>query len=384
MKAPAGAGARLRLWVLGIAAMFLAALLWGGMDGYAGRYLVGTIGDLGLIYATARGINALVSVLQGTEIDLPMLTLTLGELLDPVNDLIERFSGVLTFALGALILQQVMLAVLSDTAVTWVLAAAVAGVGLLSLAAGPGVNRQLLRLLLVTVFVRFSLGIVVGLNSLVDARFLPSSDSEQHRQMVAFKGNLEEMKSMVDGRESSDQQLAELQRQLEDLDALLAGHGETRRALEREQAAVEQQITQICDRLPWWRRCTVDNADDPALAGRLEDRARLREQRRELDGVIGGFREEREQLAGRLECLAEKSRGGDCGLFEWLGEMEPRQLVASRLELLENRVSYFVDNALNLLVSALLKSVLIPLLFLYALIVVTRKIWRRVGELPLA
>jgi hypothetical protein len=34
--------------------------------------------------------------------------------------------------------------------------------------------------------------------------------------------------------------------------------------------------------------------------------------------------------------------------------------------------------------SALLKSVLIPILFLYALVIVTRKIWRRVGALPLA
>jgi len=384
MKVPAGKRARLRVWVLAIAAAFLAVLLWGGVDGYAGSYLVSTIGDLGLIYATARGINALVSVLQGTEIDLPMLTLTLGELLDPVNDLIERFSGVLTFALGALILQQILLAVLSDAAVTWVLAAAVAGLGLLSLAAGPGVNRQLLRLLLVTAFIRFSLGIVVALNSVVDARFLPSSDSEQHRQMVAFKGNLEQMKSMVDGREPGEQQLADLQEQLEALDAMLAGHGETRGALEQQEAAVEQQIRIICDRLPWWRRCTVDNAADPALAGLLEERASLREQQRELDDVIGGFREDRDQLAGRLECLAERSRGGDCGLFDWLGEMEPGQLVASRLELLESRVSYFVDNALNLLMSALLKSVLIPILFLYALVIVTRKIWRRVGALPLA
>ena len=382
MKAPAIVHSPLRLWVLGVGLTFVAVLLWGGLDGYAGGYLSGTIGDLGLIYATARGINALVSVLQGTELDLPMLTLTLGELLDPVNDLIERFSGVLTFALGALILQQVLLAVLSDAAVTWALTVAVAGLCLLSLASGPGVNRQLLRLLLVTVFIRFSLGIAVLLNSAVDARFLPSSDSVQHQQMIAFKGDLEEMKSMVDGGESSEQQLKELQQELESLDATLARESEARGLLDNELRAIEGQIGEICDRLPWWRRCTPANVEDPALAELSGERTRLRKQRRELDVILGGLREDRDELAGRLECLLAKSRGGDCGLLGWLGEMEPQQMIAGRLELLESRVSHFVDNALNLLVSALLKSVLIPILFLYALVAISRRIWRSVGDPP--
>jgi hypothetical protein len=54
------------------------------------------------VYALARGLNAVISVAQGTEMSIePMgvgLTLTPGEILDPLNDLIEQVSSVLLIA----------------------------------------------------------------------------------------------------------------------------------------------------------------------------------------------------------------------------------------------------------------------------------------------
>ena len=54
------------------------------------------------VYAVLRGLNAVISTAQGTELSIePMgvgLTLTPGEILDPLNDLIEQVSTVLLFA----------------------------------------------------------------------------------------------------------------------------------------------------------------------------------------------------------------------------------------------------------------------------------------------
>jgi len=43
---------------------------------------------------------------------------------------------------------------------------------------------------------------------------------------------------------------------------------------------------------------------------------------------------------------------------------------------IENKVSDFADNAITLLTSILLKSILIPLLFFYALIKFTSYLWK--------
>lgn len=65
------------------------------------------------VYAMARGLNAVISVAQGTEMSIePMgvgLTLTPGEVLDPLNDLIEQFSFILLLASASIGVQQIVL-----------------------------------------------------------------------------------------------------------------------------------------------------------------------------------------------------------------------------------------------------------------------------------
>ena len=63
-------------------------------------------------FAVARGINAVISVVQGTEVAIEPgglgVILTPGEILDPANDLIERFSWVV-LAAGTSIGAQIIL-----------------------------------------------------------------------------------------------------------------------------------------------------------------------------------------------------------------------------------------------------------------------------------
>ena len=64
-------------------------------------------------FALARTLNGVISAVQGTEVALQPagvgVTLTPGELLDPVNDLVERFSWLMLGATVSLGVQQVLL-----------------------------------------------------------------------------------------------------------------------------------------------------------------------------------------------------------------------------------------------------------------------------------
>jgi len=66
-------------------------------------------------FALARVANAAISFLQDTEVGIAPLgigvTLAVGEVLDPVNDLVERFSWVMLLSLTALGVQKVLLEV---------------------------------------------------------------------------------------------------------------------------------------------------------------------------------------------------------------------------------------------------------------------------------
>ncbi len=67
------------------------------------------------VYAVARGLNAVVSMAQGTELSIEPLgvgvTLAPGEILDPLNDLIEQVSTILLIASASIGVQKIILAV---------------------------------------------------------------------------------------------------------------------------------------------------------------------------------------------------------------------------------------------------------------------------------
>jgi len=71
-------------------------------------------------FAIAKTLNGAISVVQGTEVAVEPagigLILTPGQILDPVNDLIERFSWVMLVCTTSLGIQSVLLAIFSSSA----------------------------------------------------------------------------------------------------------------------------------------------------------------------------------------------------------------------------------------------------------------------------
>ena len=85
-------------------------------------------------FATARALNALISVAQGTEVAIQPaglgVNLAPGQLLDPINDLIERFSDLMLTASVAFGVQKILITIgaywvvaplLTAVAIGWVL-----------------------------------------------------------------------------------------------------------------------------------------------------------------------------------------------------------------------------------------------------------------------
>lgn len=130
-------------------------------------------------FAAARTLNGVVSVAQGTEVALEPggvgVVLTPGEVLDPINDLIERFSSVMLVAASSLGLQMILLKITAAWAVTALLVVALAVS--LALAWLPAVQDSKYRALIVNtslflVFVRFAVPVVIVCTNFMFNSFL--------------------------------------------------------------------------------------------------------------------------------------------------------------------------------------------------------------------
>lgn len=132
-------------------------------------------------YAIARALNGVISVAQGTELAIEPagigVVLAPGEILDPVNDLIERFSWVMLASSASLGVINVLLAISA-----WIWSSVVMSAGLLLPAyliwrgkASAGHSASLIfKLAIVLVILRFSAPVLVILNDFIYQQFLSS------------------------------------------------------------------------------------------------------------------------------------------------------------------------------------------------------------------
>lgn len=165
-----------RLATVGLVLLFIvlswskdiSAMAHGQVDAGLKRSLVS--------FASARALNAVISVVQGTEVVVQPLgvgiSLALGQVLDPINDLVEQFSSVLLMASVAFGIQKLLLTVASS----WAVSAGVTGLAL-AWASLFWFNRApewLSRLLVVVVFLRLVMPVTLIGSAFIFEKFLAS------------------------------------------------------------------------------------------------------------------------------------------------------------------------------------------------------------------
>ncbi len=142
-----------------------------------------------ITFALARTLNGVISMVQGTELALQPagvgVTLTPGQILDPVNDLVERFSLIMLGATLSLGIQQVLL----EVGQWWGVRVLVAMLGLLWLWArisksirpnSPPGNTEpiLLHVFIIVLFLRFAVPVAMIANEALYGLFLESRYQE--------------------------------------------------------------------------------------------------------------------------------------------------------------------------------------------------------------
>tara|TARA_R110002073_G_scaffold265504_2_gene428595 strand:- start:1222 stop:2376 length:1155 start_codon:yes stop_codon:yes gene_type:complete len=371
--------------------IWLAALVclpvlgwWGILDDFSSEDINASISSAGLIYGTARGINALVSLLQGTEFSIPFLTFSIGEVLDPVNDLIERFSDIVFLALGSLALQKILLALVSQWMFNVLLSIVAVCSGLSIFLGSAKVTSGLLRVFLVVAFFRFSLGLVVLANSWVDATFLDEADQQRLVAMESFQGELKQINTLSKQSEEAAAAFGDTQAALSKAKLMKSREQQAVQDSTSNIARVEQTLQTAAEKAG--RMCALSISTpilSPTCPQSVRDMQveidRLKERLEASENTISKLDDEIAEHLENMACLENRRRGEKCHFWEILPDVPNVTVVQQKLNNIETRVSDFAENTINLLVSLLLKSIAIPLLFFFLLLQSARISWTKVS-----
>lgn len=152
-------------------------------------------------FAVARGLNGVISVAQGTEVAVEPggvgVNFTVGQILDPINDLIEQFSSVMLVATSSLGLQKILLNMTGwwGTTVVFVLAALfLAGSAWWPGGARPATATIAMKVFLIAAFLRFALPILIVGTHIVFSGFLESEHAAAAAVLEATSSEIEEFR----------------------------------------------------------------------------------------------------------------------------------------------------------------------------------------------
>lgn len=173
------------------------------LDKYGDDYTTKSLTHAAATYGVARGINAVVSVIQSTQISIGVASISPGELLDPLNDLVERFSWIIMMAMASIGIQKLLLTIASS--LFFKIITTLTGTLLIAcmLRKNASMQNGLIRLFVVAMFLRFAVGAVVGANNIVENYFLEEQRQDSNVILAETKDSLTDLSLNIEKEKES-------------------------------------------------------------------------------------------------------------------------------------------------------------------------------------
>ena len=338
---------------------------WGLLDSTATDYVSSSLVQALSAFGLAKLFNATVSVLQSIEISVFVSSVTIGELLDPFNDMVEDFSSVMKVAVSSLIFQSILLKIISTVYFK-------AFVTLSGLLFGylywvkSRFTQVAYKVFVTAVGAKFLLVLVVLLSALVDASFL---EDEKTQTMDKIQVHSNEMNDVTTGlgvaadlNQSLNKDRQILQSELNVKRISLAEYDEKLVDLTAQNESLNRQISARKERLS-----TLDIVlnNDEALANLRTKQTALMAERQQTEDNIKATQHKIQDLEQSIAGLGQVTIE-DQGFFSGMksssfGLTHFKDKISEYVTTLNGLVNDF----LTLLALFAFNTVLIPLLFLY-------------------
>jgi len=173
------------------------------LDSIAEEYTEAGIERSLITFAVSRSLNGVISVAQGTEVALSPagvgLTFAPGQILDPVNDLIERFSWVVMVSGASLGIQRLFLEITASVAVSVLLSVLTLFYITNLWRAFEKYNKQstlfslLNKSLVLIIFIRFSVPVIALVNEGVYLSYLQPQFNEAQLKLESASDQIKQI-----------------------------------------------------------------------------------------------------------------------------------------------------------------------------------------------
>lgn len=321
---------------------------WGAVDNLAAYVNGESIKDAAIIYGVARSINGVISLIQSAELGAIVGSIHPGELLDPINDLIERFSSVMAWSLSSLVLQKILLSVFSSYSFKIIFTICCALMLFCRWLTVPKhVSTRAWSIFLVIASLRFSIAIVCALTAAVDQSFIQKIEQTSLKTVQVFNSDISVgINEVAAIDEDINQELTELKLRVDKVNKQV----EVKNA---DIAALEEKLVKLPKRSVW---------DKVKFKKKSEVSKAIENQINNNEIEIKRLQTQLTTLEAQLDCAFTKQAGGSCeGSLSKL----KRLFSAEKISEISKKVNQTINDLITVLVTLVLTTIILPLSFLY-------------------
>ena len=368
-----------------LSAILVAILSWtNALDYLAVNYVNDALLDAGIAFSIGRGINAAGSVLESMSISFTLGvggSVSIGEIISPLLDMVEDFSTVMKFAIGSLILQKLLVEIVSTAFfnILLTLTGFFAIISIFFLAT----KHQLLAMktFITLVLIRFLI-VLIALLSGVTSEFFLDEKLEQDLQALGKAENTIESinETPVVPIETQKEIQAQIEVKEAKKSALLEEIGSLKTNLAKQRTTISQLEREM-------EQYSVTDTYNPFTTNKSAQltKEQLSNAESELNMTLEQIEVAEnsiEEVSYELTTLGKQLKGESTEFFSgisdtvssWGGKISG---MADKLsyEELKDSMSVAIDSMLNAMVSFILRSILLPLLFLYIVSKFFKVVW---------
>lgn len=188
--------------------------LIGGLETRSATYLDETLRKAATAFLVARALNATISVLQSFTVTPFIGAISLGEVLDPINDLIESFSLVMLVVTVSIGIQKLLMEIGIAVNLTWVILPALAFILMSLFSINENIRRPLrllaYRLLIFVLLIRFAIPITGFIGSHISTTFFAEKQNTALSAIETSKKKITDI-SLKEASTSPNESLERLQ-----------------------------------------------------------------------------------------------------------------------------------------------------------------------------
>ena len=360
---------RARLFLIFLIASALMISWTGILDNISTEFLNDSFINAIVTYGSARLINGLISVVQTTTIEGGAIfvgaSLNIGQMLDPINDAVERLSNIMTIAIGSILLQKTLLAITSSLLFKVLLTLSGLGLAISSYIKDAPYMQMLSKLFVFLVFIRLSLGFMLLLNLAVDQSYLSEQIDNNQKEMTTLESRVDE--EIAKNNDKIAQEIEKLSSQKDSKDAELALLLNEKIELSGLVITKEHELDQARSKLSLADRINP-LYKDPSLDKIKESLSERKNTLKTKTNQIEGIQKELKTIGKDISAKEKAISDSDGGIIS----------IKTAMKTLPGSAKYFknqVEVLLDMMILFMMKTVIFPLLFMYLLTKGFKLIW---------